>query len=154
MLAAAVTEGKRWRLLDFGAVGDVVSQDAHGDEAEGNEQQDQSVELQLSHMPHHFPQLNHGEAGGSPPPRAPGPRRTWNLQGRRGRTRQQLTKFKVQLQRGKAKANSYKARLPEICHLSQVTMALNSHRSFVCFLGLLSSRSEVFGGARFPESCL
>lgn len=45
MLVAAVTEGQGWWLLDFGTVCDVVSQDAHGDQAEGNEQQDQPVEL-------------------------------------------------------------------------------------------------------------
>lgn len=144
MLVAAVTERQGWWLLDFGTVSDVISQDAHGDQAEGNEQQDQSVELQLSHVPHHFPQLNHGEAGGSPPPHAPGPRRAWNLQWHRGSTWQQLTKKEsAAAEREKAKANSYKARLPEICHLSQVTMALNSHRSFVCFLGLLSSQKSL-----------
>lgn len=76
MLVAAVTEGQgRW-LLDFGTVSDVVGQDAHGDEAEGDEQQDQPVQLQLSHMPHHFPQLNHGEAGCPAPPHALHPRRS------------------------------------------------------------------------------
>lgn len=103
MLVAAVTEGQGWRLLDFGTVSDVISQDAHGDQAEGNEQQDQSVELQLSHMPHHFPQLNHGEAGGSAPPHTLGPRwiRAWDLQCHRGGAQQQLTTKKVQLQREK-----------------------------------------------------
>lgn len=103
MLVAAVAEGQGWRLLDFGAVSDVVSQDAHGDQAEGNEQQDQSVELQLSHVPHHFPQLNHGEAGGSAPPHALHPRwiGAWDLQCRPGSAQQQLTTKKVQLQREK-----------------------------------------------------
>lgn len=76
MLVAAVTEGQGWWFLDFGTVSDVVSQDAHGDQAEGNEQQDQSVELQLSHVPHYFPQLNHGEAGCPPPPHTLHPRRS------------------------------------------------------------------------------
>lgn len=101
MLVAAVTEGQGWWLLDFGTVSDVISQDTHGDQAEGNEQQDQSVELQLSHVPHYFPQLNHGEAGGSPPPHTPDSRRSWNLQCCRGSTQQQLKKKKEQLQREK-----------------------------------------------------
>ena len=64
-------------------------------------------------------------------------------------------KERAAAERDKAKANSYKARLPGICHLSQVTMALNSHRSFVWFLLFLSSHSgKSFGGVRFPESCL